>query len=92
MLVGRPLNAIRLRGRTCYVITNPKLLIRAGQHVQVFAGRDLPPMDIHLNRDGTGTILFVTEYYGRRGRQYFRLENLEDVAGAQEAIGRMDWN
>ena len=92
MLVGRPLNAIRLRGRTCYVSTNRKLLIRAGQHVQVFDGRDLPPMDIHLNRDGTGTILFVTEYYGRRGRQYFRLENLEDVAGAQEAIGRMDRN
>ena len=60
MLVGRPLNAIRLRGRTCYVITNRKLLIRAGQHIQVFDGRDLPPMDIHLNRDGTGTILFVT--------------------------------
>lgn len=92
MLVGRPLNAIRLRGRTWYVITNKKLLIRAGRHVQVFDGRDLPPMDIHLNRDGTGTILFITEYYGRRGRRYFRLENLDDVAGAQEAIGRMDHN
>lgn len=46
-------------------------------------------MDIHLNRDGTGTILFVTGYYGRRGRQYFRLENLDDVAGAQNAILQM---
>ena len=88
MLVGRPLNAIRLRGRTCYVITNRKLLIRAGQHIQVFDGRGLPPMDIHLNRDGTGTILFVTEYYGRRGRQYFRRAFVPGRHGCCHAPGR----
>lgn len=93
LLAGRPLNALRLRGSTWYVITNKKLLIRSGRHVQVYDGRDLPPMDIQLNRDGTGSILFVSEWYGLRGqrsRQYLRLENLDDVAAAQDAITRMD--
>lgn len=50
-------------------------------------------MDIHLHKNGTGTILFSEISYGRNGRRYgsyFALENIADVAGAQNALGRME--
>ena len=50
-------------------------------------------MDIHLHKNGNGTILFWQESYRRNGRRYssyFALENIADVAGAQDAISRME--
>lgn len=93
LLVGRFLSALFLRNKTFYVITNKKVLIKRGRRIQIYDGADLPPMDVTIHRNGNGTILFSENVYTRRGtshRIYFMLENLSDVAAAQNAIERMD--
>ena len=93
LLFGRFLQTIFLRKKTYYIITNKKLIIRSGNKVRIYRAEDLPPMDIHLHKNGTGTILFSEISYGRNGRRYgsyFALENIADVAGAQNALGRME--
>lgn len=93
LLFGRFLQTLYLRDKTFYIITNKKLIIRSGNKVKIYRAQDLPPMDIHLHKNGTGTILFSELSYGRNGRRYgsyFVLENIADVAGAQNALGRME--
>ena len=93
MLFGRVLQTIYLRGRTFYVITNKKIFIKKGNRIEVHDGKDLPPMDIEIHKNGNGTILFSEEVYTRRGnrhRMYFALENLADVAQAQNAVSMME--
>lgn len=80
LLFGRFIQSICLRNKTFYIITNKKLIIRSGSK-------------IHLHKNGNGTILFWQESYHRNGRRYssyFALENIADVAGAQDAISRME--
>lgn len=93
LVFGRFLQSILSRGKTFYVITNKKLIIRSGSKIKIYQAEDIPPMDIHLHRNGNGTILFWQESYRRNGRRYsscFALENIADVAGAQNAISRME--
>lgn len=92
LLFGRFLQTIYLRNKTCYIITNKKLIIRTGSKVKIYRSADLPPMNIQHHRDGTGTILFWEAGYGR-GRRYgtfFSLDHIADVVGAQNAISRME--
>ena len=89
----RFIQSICLRNKTFYIITNKKLIIRSGSKIKLYQAEDIPPMDIHLHKNGNGTILFWQESYHRNGRRYssyFALENIADVAGAQNAISRME--
>ena len=70
LLFGRFLQTLYLRDKTFYIITNKKLIIRSGNKVRIYRAEDLPPMDIHLHKNGTGTILFSEISYGRNGRRY----------------------
>lgn len=93
LLFGRFIQSICLRNKTFYIITNKKLIIRSGSKIKFYQAEDIPPMDIHLHKNGNGTILFWQESYRRNGRRYssyFALENIADVAGAQDAISRME--
>ena len=93
LLFGRFIQSICLRNKTFYIITNKKLIIRSGGKIKLYQAEDIPPMDIHLHKNGNGTILFWQESYRRNGRRYssyFALENIADVAGAQNAISRME--
>ena len=93
MLIGRYIQAAYLRNKTFYVITNKKLLIKKGNKIKLYDGCDLPPMEVEIHKNGNGTILFYEDVYTRRGRRhstYIALENLKDVAYAQNAISMMD--
>ena len=92
LVFGRFIQTAYLRNKTFYVITNKKILIKRGKQIEIHDGRDLPPMDITIHKNGNGTILFCEEVYTRRGRHrtYFMLENLANVAEAQNAVSMMD--
>lgn len=92
MLFGRFIYSAYMRDKTFYVVTNRKIVIKAGRKIKVLDGKNLPPMDIELHKNGNGTIIFSEEYYtrGRRHYTYFMLENLKDVARAENAISSMD--
>ena len=70
-----------------------KIIIKSGSRIKMYDGKDLPPMDVEIHKNGNGTISFIHEVYTRNGhrhRLYFRLENLADVAQAQNAISMME--
>ena len=92
LLFGRFLQTAYLRDKTFYVITNKKIIVKSGRKITMRDGKDLPPMDVMIHRNGNGTILFSETYYTRRGshRTYFMLENLKDVARAQNAVSQME--
>lgn len=93
LVFGRFLQSAYLRDKTFYVITNKKIIIKAGQKITMHDARDLPPMEVEIHRNGNGTILFSEETYTRRGRRhhtYIMLENLKDIAQAQNAVSMMD--
>lgn len=91
--VGRLFRAAYLRNKTFYVITNKKIIVKCGKRITLHDGRDLPPMNVEIHRNGNGTILFCDEMYTRRGyvrHNLIMFENLADVAAAQNAISMMD--
>lgn len=93
MLFGRFIHTAYLRDKTFYVITNKKIIIKRGNRIEMHDERDLPPMDITIHKNGNGTILFCEDVYTRRGgshRTYFMLENIADVAEAQNAVSMME--
>lgn len=93
MLVGRYIQSAYLRNKTFYVITNKKVLIKKGNRITMYDGKDLPPMEVEIHKNGNGTILFYEDVYTRRGRRrstYIALENLKDLAQAQNAVSMMD--
>ncbi len=93
MLFGRHIQAAYLRDKTFYVVTNKKMIIKKGNKINLYNGCDLPPMEVEIHKNGNGTILFYEEVYSRRGRRhstYIALENLKDVALAQNAVSSME--
>lgn len=93
LLFGRLIQAALLRDKTFYVITNHKILIKKGRKISMYNAQDLPPMEVEIHKNGNGTILFYEDVYTRRGRRrstYIALENLKDIAHAQNAISMME--
>ena len=91
MALGKFIQKMYLRNKTFYVITNKKLMIKSGRRIQMYNGKDLPPMEIKIHKNGNGTILFseMIDRGRRRYRMYVMLENLVDVDKAQKAIDIM---
>lgn len=90
---GKLIQTALLRNKTFYVITNKKIIIKKGNQITMHDGKDLPPMDIEIHKNGNGTILFCEEVYTRKGHRhntYFMLENIQDIAQAQNAISMME--
>ena len=93
MLFGRHIQTAYLRNKTFYVITSKKLIIKKGRRISIYDGRDLPPMEIEVHKNGNGTLLFYDQVYTRRGHRhttYIALENLKDFVHAQNAISQME--
>lgn len=93
LLFGRLIQKAYLRNKTFYVITNKKIIVKRGNKIEMHNGEDLPSMNITLHSNGNGTILFSDDVYTQRGRRrstFFALENIPDVAQAQNAIDRME--
>ncbi|MBM6919627.1 hypothetical protein H6A12_00390 [Phocea massiliensis] len=92
LLFGQFIRRANMRGKTYYVITTRKILVKTGNRIQMYDGKDLPAMHIQLHKNGTGTIRFGEQYYTRRGAVYSCscvLENIVDVAQVQNAIETM---
>ncbi len=92
LLFGRVIKRLVLRKRTFYVVTNRRIIVKAGNNMQMYEKDDLPPMQIKLQKNGSGTIFFHEQMYTYRGRvrsTFCILENLPDVAQAQNAINQM---
>ena len=66
-------------------------LIRQGQDLKIFTPETLPPMQIRMNANGTGTIYFErTTYRSANSYSYVcALCNLPDVVQAQSALTTM---
>ena len=93
LLFGRTLRNIYLRGRTFYVITNKKLIIKKGNRITTYQAQDLPPMTLQIHQSGNGTITFTEAVRYRGGgsyHNYFALENIANPIQAQNAINSMD--
>ncbi len=93
LFVGRLLISLYLRNKTFYVVTNKRLIIKKGNKLEMRMAKDLPPMEVQLHKNGNGTITFWEEVYTGRGRRhntFLMLENLSDVARAQNAIASME--
>lgn len=93
LLIGRHIMSLYLRNKTFYVVTNKRLIIKKGNKLQMCNASELPPMEVQLHKNGNGTIIFWQEVYVRNGRRtntYMMLENLSDVARAQNAISSME--
>lgn len=91
--LGAPIKNARLKGKIYYAVTDQRLLIREGENVEIFTADRLPPMQIRMNKNGTGSIFFENSYYtSRNGNQYrclCSLQNLPDVVQAQNALTTM---
>lgn len=93
LVVGRLIRKAYLRPRTFYVVTNKKLIIKAGHGLKIYEKQMMPPMRVKYYGDGHGTIIFFENGYNRMGVRrpvYFALENLEDVKQAQKALAMME--
>lgn len=93
LVFGRLIHAAYLRGKTYYVITNKKLIIKKGNRITMYDAKDLPPMTLRIHKNGNGTLSFSETVYYRRGRHYnsyFALENIKDAVHAQNAISSME--
>ncbi len=92
LLFGRFLYTAILRKKTFYAITNKRILCKRGNKIDLLEGKDLPPMEITLYKDGFGTITFGEDtYHYHRGKRYhtpplLALENIPDVANVQQII------
>lgn len=53
---GAPLKNAKLKGKIFYAVTDQRLLIREGENIKIFTADMLPPMQIRMNKNGTGTI------------------------------------
>lgn len=90
---GGPIRNAKLKGKVFYAVTDQRLLIKEGNEISMFTPDMLPPMQIRMNKNGTGSIYFEETYYSHRnGNQYHclcSLQNLTDVGRAQSALTTM---
>ena len=93
LVFGRFLHSAYLRGKTFYVITNKKLIIKKGNQITVYSPKDLPPMTLHMHRNGNGTITYQQSVYTRKGHRISTicaLENIQNPVAAQSALSAME--
>lgn len=93
LLAGRFFMTAYLRSRTFYVITNKKIIIRQGNRMRMYEGRNLPSAEIVIHKNGCGTLKFgrmVDARNGYRNGIAFMIENVADVAQVQNALDSMD--
>ena len=84
---------------TVYAVTNRRILFLRGNRLTTLSAQNLPPMNVSMNSDGTGTITFDAPYhysrvairgFGGGFDNVYALENIRDVNRAQSAILSMN--
>lgn len=91
LLLIRPFYQASVTRRTYYAITNKQLMIKQGEKISFYTASQLPPFSLKVHRDGTGSLYFYETYYrnGRSRTYSFGLKYIEDYAGAQNALRRL---
>ncbi len=93
MTFGEMIRKHKNKGKIFYTITDSRLLIREGDEIKIFTADMLTPMQIHINKNGTGTIYFERTYYSTKNNSPYNwicaLQNLSDVSQAQSALTTM---
>lgn len=94
--VGRFIWKVYIRKRTAYVITNRKIIRKQGSRIDTLEKSAIMNTDIKLYDDGHGTIILNNyTYYSNRRHGYgrplpFILDNIPNVAAAQQALASME--
>lgn len=94
--VGRFIWKAYMRRKTAYVITNRKIIRKQGSNVDTLEKDAIMNTDIKFYDDGHGTIILNNyTYYGNRRHGYgrplpFILDNIPNVAAAQQALATME--
>lgn len=94
--VGRFIWKVYIRKRSAYVITNRKIIRRQGSRIDTLEKSAIMNTDMKLYTDGYGTIILNNyTYYGNRRHGYgrplpFILDNIPNVAAAQQALNSME--
>ena len=74
-------------------MTDSRLFIREGEEIKIFTADMLTPMQIRINKNGTGTIYFERTYFSTKNNSSYNwicaLQNLSDVRQAQIALATM---
>lgn len=90
---GGPIRQAKLKGKIFYAVTDQRLLILEGDDISEYTPDMLPPLRLHMNKNGTGSIFFEEKHdSGRNETQYCcmcSLENLTDAERARSALNTM---
>lgn len=87
--------------KTEYAITNKKLIRTYGSKVEMVYGRQIDNMQITMNKDGTGSIIFLRQevYYRGADRRvsypggamgFHSIDNVKDVIHVQQKINEIE--
>lgn len=101
MSVGIVIHRSILLAKTDYAITNKKLIRIVGNKVDIVYGKQINNMEITMNKDGTGRIVFLRQELHYRGTNqqmsypggmmgFHSLDNISDVIHVQHKINEME--
>lgn len=86
--------------KTEYAITNKKIIRTYGTMVEFVYGRQIDNMQITMNKDGTGSIVFLRQQIYYRGDRhvsypggamgFHSIENVKDVIHVQQKINEIE--
>ena len=99
--VGIIIHRAILLSKSEYAITNKKLIRICGEKVEIVYGNQINNMQIMMNKDGTGTIVFLRQevYYRGTDRHisypggtmgFHSLDNIKDVIYVQQKINEIE--
>ena len=99
--VGSIIHRAIILSKTEYAITNKKLIRVCGSSVDIVYGRQINNMQITMNKNGTGSIIFLHQgvYYRGAHRQvsypggmmgFYSIENVKDVIYVQQKINEIE--
>lgn len=99
--VGIIIHRAYLLSKTNYAVTNKKLIRISGTKVDIVYADQVNNMQITMNKDGTGTIVFLRQevYYRGTDRRisypggimgFYSIDNVRDVIHVQQKINEME--
>ena len=96
IVFGRFIMKAQMRKKTCYVVTNKRILCKAGRSISMIELKNIPPVNMTMHKNGNGTITIgQPNYYARcNNTSYFQtplangitLENIADAVKVQQLI------
>lgn len=94
IVIGRFFHMAWLRKRTCYVITNLKIIRQQNKKIDVLMGANMPQFRVTTYPNGNGSIYFGNQGFQMKfsvrpsptGQYNFSIENVPDVIRVQQLL------